>query len=69
MFAAAPFVKPDASLDEVRAGIRSILVDMQVGCVKREVARLMGLINGSDNDGRIMAQVSALLENLRAPGF
>ncbi len=68
VYAAAPFVKPDASLDEVRAGIRSILVDMQVGCVKREVARLMGLINGSDDDGRIMAQVSALLENLRASG-
>lgn len=69
VFAAAPFVKPDASLDEVRSGIRSILVDMQVGCVKREVARLMGLINGSDDDGRIMAQVSALLENLRTTGF
>ena len=47
-------------------GFGSILVDMQVGSVKLEVARLMALLNGSDEDSRIMAQVSALLSTVRA---
>ena len=66
VFTAAPFVMPSASLEDARAGVQSILVDMQIGSVKLEVARLMALLNGSDEDSRIMAQVSALLSGVRA---
>lgn len=65
VFTAAPFVMPSASLEDARAGVQSILIDMQISSVKLEVARLMALLNGSDEDSRIMAQVSALLSGVR----
>lgn len=65
VFTAAPFVLPQSPVDEVRSGIRSILVDDQILCVKNEVTRLMGMLDGSDQDDRIRSQVSALLGSIR----
>ncbi len=63
---AAPFVRADAEPDQVRAGVRAILLDKQVETVRREIKRWMGMLNGSDQDAEIRVRVSALLRQLRS---
>lgn len=68
VFAAAPFSRPGTSLDAVVAGMRRVLVDMQVSATKREVARLTALLQSPEGGGEvqdILRRLPPLLEQLR----
>jgi DNA primase len=68
VFSAAPFVRPGASLEVVVAGMRRVLVDMQVAATKREVARLTALLQNPESGGEvqdILRRLPLLLEQLR----
>jgi DNA primase len=65
VFTAAPFTRPGRPLDEVRAGIQRLLIDMQVTAIKAEVSRLMSRLDGTEQDRQRQAEIAALLDGLR----